>query len=146
MPMGPVLLRMPLSLLLLPLCAAAVLQLPPQPPEGCGGAAAHADTLGYLSHRRVAAVAAPDAPGCCARCLNASWCASWSYQHVWTPSTPCHLSPFAFEKLQHNSPGNSCGEAREPEPPPPPPAPVGPAGVYVVDTTPAGRRQVFEGV
>ena len=113
------------------------------------GILTHTDTLGYLSHERVKAVAAADATACCERCLNSSWCASWSYQHVWTPPTPCHLSPFGFERLQPNSTGNSCGTARKapPGPPPPsPPPPVNPKGEYVVDTSLGGRRQVFEGV
>ena len=120
-------------------------------PPQCGEES-HADTLGYLHHERVQMVSASDGASCCAHCMDTPWCSSWSFQHLWTPSTPCHLSPYGFEKLQGNSTGSSCGTVRPaapapPDPPDPPPAPpVNPRGVFIVDTSPAGRRQVFEGV
>ena len=113
------------------------------------GQTQRANTLGYLHPQGVVEVAEPDAAACCGHCVNASWCASWSFQHEWTPRTPCHLSPYAFEKQQPNSPGNSCGTARKPQPAPPTPTPdlpPSPNGVFVIDTSEAGRRQVFEGV
>lgn len=107
------------------------------------GEVLHADTLGYLQPSGVRQLPADDAAACCAQCIKASWCSSWSFQHRWTPHTPCHLSPFGFQKLENKSTGNSCGTARPPAPGPPP---VNSRGVFTIDNSPAGRRQVFEGV
>eukprot|EP00037_Helgoeca_nana_P007443 m.67860 g.67860 ORF g.67860 m.67860 type:complete len:611 (+) comp18257_c0_seq1:15-1847(+) len=103
------------------------------------GISTNNNTLGYLAPDNVTLVAARDAAACCAACLAMSDCASWSQQNQWTPQTPCHLSPYQFVKIENKSSGNSCGSAR-------PPPPNGPNGVFLIDTSPGGRRQVFEGV
>ena len=120
-----------------------------QPPPACG-TALYASTLCYLHPQGLRKLPASEA-GCCAACANASWCSSW----VWSNAdliSPCHLSSFDFSKKVLDSPGDSCGTVRKPQPPPPPPPPE-PApkpppnnGVYTIDTTPSGLRQVFEGV
>eukprot|EP01052_Picozoa_sp_SAG31_P016349 SAG31_NODE_1079_length_10031_cov_5.270741_6_plen_219_part_00 len=128
---------------------------PPSPPppgllaanESACGVSVFVNTLGYIRPDSARMVGAEDAAACCGQCLRATWgCASWSYQHVWTPQTPCHLSSYGFVKKISNSAGNCCGMARQPQPPPPSPAPIAPHGTYIVDTSPAGVRQIFEGV
>ena len=106
----------------------------------CGGLAQYNNTLGHLNPATTRLVFAADADTCCAGCMVDASCTSWSYQHVWTPSTPCHLSSTGFVAKDPNSTGNVCGDAR---PAPPPPSAH---GVFAVDTSDAGRRQTFEGV
>ena len=143
-----------MALLMVWIGAAA--SLPPAAPQQCG-IASHDNTLGRVSSAGVRMVAAEDAAGCCAACsvLPAAACVSWSMQHLWTPRTPCHLSPYRFLSTAQNSTGNSCGTVRSgplppaPNPPPGPPSPPSPArspGAFVVDTGAGGERQVFEGV
>eukprot|EP00040_Diaphanoeca_grandis_P035078 m.219572 g.219572 ORF g.219572 m.219572 type:complete len:675 (+) comp33296_c2_seq5:61-2085(+) len=120
-------------------------------PAGQCGETTDNNTLGYVSPNGVTMVIAKDAADCCSACTDKPNCASWSMQHEWTPTTPCHLSPYAFVKKHANSPGNSCGTIRDappapPPPPPGPPAPTQPNGVYLIDTSTSGHRQVFEGV
>eukprot|EP00040_Diaphanoeca_grandis_P035079 m.219582 g.219582 ORF g.219582 m.219582 type:complete len:238 (+) comp33296_c2_seq6:61-774(+) len=93
-------------------------------PAGQCGETTDNNTLGYVSPNGVTMVIAKDAADCCSACTDKPNCASWSMQHEWTPTTPCHLSPYAFVKKHANSPGNSCGTIRDapPAPPPPPPA------------------------
>ena len=102
------------------------------------------DTLGYLDPSNVTRVAATSPRTCCARCAATPACASWSWSGAtWTPRTPCHMSPLDFvgrEQTKVHS-GLACGSARAA---PLPPSAV--AGVFVIDTTASGRRQVFEGV
>jgi hypothetical protein len=133
--------------------AAAELLPPALPLAPSCGTFQHLNTLGFLHHEKVVTVATKDAAGCCARCVATASCASWSFSGAkWTPGTPCHLSPYAFEAQQPNSPNMSCGSARPPQPPPPPgPAPTPdppppPNGLYMIDTSETGERQVFEGV
>ena len=102
------------------------------------------DTLGYLDPSNVTKVAATSPRTCCAQCVAILACASWSWSGAtWTPSTPCHMSPLDFvgrEQTKVHS-GLACGSARTT---PLPPSAV--TGVFVIDTTASGRRQVFEGV
>lgn len=134
-----------------------------QSPMQCG-LVVHNNTLGYLPPDNTTYWPAKDAAECCGRCAKMSECASWSFQHQWPASPPCHTSSMGFLKKQANSPGNVCGTARQPAPsprpplrckhsipgvtppPPRPPSRVPPNGVFVIDTSPGGRRQVFEGV
>ena len=97
-----------MALLMVWIGAAA--SLPPAAPQQCG-IASHDNTLGRVSSAGVRMVAAEDAAGCCAACsvLPAAACVSWSMQHLWTPRTPCHLSPYRFLSTAQNSTGNSCG-------------------------------------
>lgn len=95
-------------------------------------------------------VGASDAAACCAACAALPDCAVWSMQHIWSPNTPCHLSPYGFLKTDNHSTGNSCGAVRK-DPPSPPapgpsPSPMPSPGLFVIDTGAAGERQVFEGV
>ena len=86
------------------------------------GFARYNDTLGHLQPSTTTFVASADADACCAACMASPWCASWSFQHVWTPATPCHLSSSAFITKDANSTGNACGDVRYPSPPAPIPA------------------------
>ena len=102
------------------------------------------DTLGYLDPASVTKVAALSPSACCAQCVATPACASWSFSGaMWTPTTPCHMSPLDFvgkEQTKVHS-GLACGSARAA-----PPAPAAEPGTFIIDTTPSGRRQVFEGV
>ena len=102
------------------------------------------DTLGYLYPSNVTKVASQSPSACCAQCVATPACASWSWSGAkWTPSTPCHMSPFDFvgkEQTKVHS-GLACGSARAA-----PPTPDAAPGTFVIDTTLSGRRQVFEGV
>ena len=76
---------------------------------------------------------------CCVLCATASSdapCVSWAFSgDKWTKATPCHLSPYAILSTEP-APGKPyCGGGPQ----------LG-AGHYVVDTSMAGRRQVFEGI
>ena len=108
------------------------------------GIAQYNDTLGYLDASTVTKVAASSPQACCAQCVATPACVSWSWSGAtWTPRTPCHMSPLDFtgrEQTKMHS-GLACGSARTA---PPPPSAV--PGTFVIDTTPSGRRQVFEGV
>lgn len=139
------------------LLASAPLSLVVGAPHGLPGASTCGNqvfnnTLGYLSPHAVREVSAVDAAGCCAACVAWRTCSSWSMQHEWTPKTPCHLSPYSFLRTERSHRGDSCGVARSgpPAPPAPPsPPPLPPFinhGVYIVDTSVGGRRQVVEGV
>ena len=100
------------------------------------------DTLGYLDPLDVMKVAASSPAACCTQCVATPSCASWSWSGtLWTPSTPCHMSPYDFvEKESKPNRGFACGSARSPQPP------ETAAGTFIVDTSLDGRRQVFEGV
>ena len=120
--------------------ASATLGDSPLSAAGACGLAQYNNTLGHLDPATTRAVFAPDADACCAGCLVAASCVSWSFQHVYTPSTPCHLSTSGFVSKDPHSTGNACGDARLPPPP------ASPNGVFLVDTSDGGRRQTFEGV
>ena len=108
-------------------------------------------TLLGLSDVNVRMVDAADPAACCSAC-HAPDCMSWSWTgDLWTPHTPCHLSPFApinSRPLVNHSGGSA------PNAPPAPPAPPGPGpspdpagpGTYRVDLSPAGKRQTIWGV
>lgn len=116
-------------------------------------------TLIHLSPVNVMMVNAT-AEECCALCASSKTndsntpCASWSFSgDKWSKGTPCHLSPYAIVSSQP-APGKSyCGGTRPDAPPAPPspphpgPSPVPPTpGHFVIDTSAAGQRQVFEGI
>merc|ERR1712166_1114076 len=112
-----------------------------------------AETLMFLSPVSVTEVNATPAE-CCALCASHGNCSSWSHSgSKWTPATPCHLSPYAIlHKL--SQPGQDyCGGSAPNAPPAPAPGPKptphpSPTtpGVYVIGTSTAARRQVFEGI
>eukprot|EP01047_Picozoa_sp_COSAG01_P026857 COSAG01_NODE_1746_length_9334_cov_42.941419_5_plen_588_part_00 len=102
------------------LALAAYSGVPP-PARGVGacGAVRYNDTLCRLDPAGVRMAAAGSAEACCALCATAATCSAWSFQHRWTPRTPCHLSPRAVESRAASA-GDSCGEVRQPMPTPPP--------------------------
>jgi len=108
-------------------------------------------TLLGLSTQGVSMVHAADPDACCAAC-HPPGCMTWSWVgDLWTPETPCHLSPYApiNSKPDANHSRGSSSKA-PPAPPGPPgpgpgPDPEGP-GSYRVDMSPAGKRQTIWGV
>lgn len=108
-------------------------------------------TLLGLSDVNVRMVDAADPAACCSAC-HAPDCMSWSWTgDLWTPHTPCHLSPFApinSRPLLNHSGGSAPNAPPAPPAPPSPgpsPDPAGP-GTYRVDLSPAGKRQTIWGV
>ena len=96
---------------------------------------------------------------CCALCAAGTklpQCATWSWSgNKWTPSSPCHLSRYAPIRTVPTASGgkgrNYTGGSAHNSPPAPAPAPtprpVQPGtGTFWIDTSSAGRRQVFEGI
>lgn len=110
-------------------------------------------TLLGLSHAGVLYYASTTPAECCMKCASMARCATWSYTgSLWTPSTPCHLSPYAPVTTEHNKEGCAGGSAPDappapvpPSPPPPPPGPI--TGTFKVDTAnTANTRQTIEGL
>eukprot|EP00041_Stephanoeca_diplocostata_P013581 m.238549 g.238549 ORF g.238549 m.238549 type:complete len:634 (-) comp19390_c0_seq7:142-2043(-) len=102
------------------------------------------DTLYKLSSAGVSMIAAGNSTDCCTKCVLP--CQTWSFQNIWTPETPCHLSPFApiGTSTAHGCSGGSVPHA---PPAPGPPAPSNStAGTYVVDVSPRGVRQKIWGI
>ena len=108
------------------------------PPLSQCGISHFNNTLGYLDSTTTRDVASSSSSACCAACLAEASCAVWSYQHMWTPMTPCHLSTTLFIKKVGNSTGNSCGQAHTP------PSPID--ATFTIDMSDSGKRQIFEGV
>eukprot|EP00040_Diaphanoeca_grandis_P043001 m.266634 g.266634 ORF g.266634 m.266634 type:complete len:630 (-) comp68502_c0_seq1:63-1952(-) len=129
--------------LILSLCVLVPVCLSHQSQSQCGQSVLN-DTLCGMQPANAHYVAVNTSDACCTACMDWLHCLSWSMQNKWTPDTPCHLSPTAFKSVTKGVSGCSCGTARTP-PPTPPPTPPSP-GLFILDTSQNGKRQVFEGV
>lgn len=104
----------------------------------------HNNTLYTLSTTGVTMVTAASSSECCLKCVHP--CQTWSFQNIWTPATPCHLSPFA-PKTMSTAHGCSGGSTPNAPPAPGPPAPSNStSGTYVVDLSLQGVRQQIWGI
>ena len=95
------------------------------------------NTLFHLDPQdpRLRKVAAESAAECCRLCAD---CLTWSFTHHWGPSVPpCHLSWVAPLQVDNHSSGSWGGTTS---------VPSHLDGIYTIDTSVAGRRQIFEGI